>query len=256
MTRAPEPAPCTPGEMQMKQTRTEGIEKLVEHQLGLWQTQRRISDERLRRERDPGRTLGFVTISRDAGNSGPAVARGLADRLGWSVFDSEIVDYIARHSSVQKGMISTLDESARDFVTDAVMALLGAVEHREYGSSDYREALFSTMVAIAQHGEAVILGRGGNIVLGGMRDGLRVRLIAPPAVRIDRLAEEMDIARPEAEKLVRQTDRERRTFVRQQFGRDIDDPCLYDLVINTAGLTGSEVVAMIWQASRIRCPGI
>lgn len=240
----------------MKKTRTEGIEKLVEHQLGLWQAQRRISDERLRREHDPGRTLGFVTISRDAGNNGPAVARELAERLGWSVFDSEIVDYIARHSSVHKDLISTLDERTRDFVTDAVMALVGAAEHREFGSSDYREALFSTMVAIAQHGEAVILGRGGNIVLERMKDGLRVRLIAPTAVRIDRLAEEMGVARTEAEKLVRQTDRERRSFVHKQFDRDIDDPCLYDLVINTAGMTCSEVVSLIWQAARIRCPGI
>ena len=37
---------------------------------------------------------------------------------------------------------------------------------------------------------------------------------------------------------------------------DIDDPCLYDLVINTAGMTSGEVVSMIWQAARIRNPGI
>ena len=240
----------------MKQTRTEGIEKLVEHQLGLWQTRRKISDKRIRQEADPGRTLSFITLSRDAGNGGVAVAQGLAERLGWKVFDSEIVDYIAQQSSVHKDLIGTLDESARDFVTDAVMALVGSVEHREYGSSDYREALFSTMAAIAQHGEAVILGRGGNIVLEGARDSLRVRLIAPQSVRVARVAEDLSIGAAEADKLVRLTDRERRSFIKKQFDRDIEDPCLYDLVINTAGMTTSEVVSMIWQAARIRNPGI
>ncbi len=240
----------------MKQSRTEGIAKLVEHQLGLWQTRRRISDERMRRESDPGRTLGFITLSRDAGNGGVAVAQDLAERLGWRVFDSEIVEYIAQRSSVHRDLISTLDESARDFVTDAVMALVNSVEHREYGTSDYREALFSTMAVIAQHGEAVILGRGGNIVLEGFKDSLRVRLIAPLPVRVARVAEELSVNAPEAEKLVRQTDRNRKTFIKQQFHRDIDDPCLYDLVINTAGMTSGEVVSLIWQAARIRNPGI
>jgi cytidylate kinase len=240
----------------MKQARTEGIEKLVEHQLGLWQTRRKISDEHRRREADPGRTLSFITLSRDAGNGGVAVAHGLAERLGWKVFDSEIVDFIAQKSSIHKDLIGTLDESARDFVTDAVMALVGSVEHREYGSSDYREALFSTMAAIAQHGEAVILGRGGNIVLEGAKSSLRVRLIAPRPVRAGRLAENLSISAAEADKLVRQTDRERRTFIRKHFDRDIDDPCLYDLVINTAGMTTGEVVSLIWQAARIRHPGI
>jgi len=240
----------------MKQSKTEGIEKLVEYQLGLWQTRRRISDERIRREADPGRTLSFITLSRDAGNGGVAVANGLADRLGWRVFDSEIVEYIAQRSSVHKDMISTLDESARDFITDAVMALVNAMEHREYGSSDYREALFSTMAAIAQHGEAVILGRGGNIVLEGVKESLRVRLIAPQPVRVARVAEDLSISAAEAEKLIRLTDRERRSFIKKQFDRDIEDPCLYDLIINTAGMTTGEVVSMIWQAARIRNPGI
>ncbi len=71
----------------MKQTRTEGIEKLVEHQLGLWQTRRKIADDRSRKEADPGRTLRFITLSRDAGNGGPSVAQGLAERLGWRVVD-------------------------------------------------------------------------------------------------------------------------------------------------------------------------
>jgi cytidylate kinase len=240
----------------MKQTKTEGIEKLVEHQLGLWQTRRKINEDRMRREADPGRTLSFITLSRDAGNGGVAVAHSLAERLSWKVFDSEIVDYIAQRSSIHKDLIGTLDESSRDFVTDAVMALVGAVEHREYGASDYREALFSTMAAIAQHGEAVILGRGGNIVLEGAKGSLRVRLIAPRQVRVARLAEDLSISASEADKLVRQTDRERRSFIKKQFGRDIDDPCLYDVVINTAGLTTTEVVSMIWHATRIRHPGI
>lgn len=240
----------------MKQTKTEGIEKLVEHQLGLWQTRRKINDERIRREADPGRTLSFITLSRDAGNGGVAVSQGLAERLGWRVFDSEIVEYIAQRSSVHRDLIGTLDESTRDFVTDAVMALVSSVEHREYGSSDYRQSLFSTMAIIAQHGEAVILGRGGNIVLEGFKDSLRVRLIAPLPVRVARVAEELSISTSDAEKLVRQTDRDRRAFIKKQFGRDIDDPCLYDLVINTAGMTSGEVVSLIWQAARIRNPGI
>ncbi len=71
-----------------------------------------------------------------------------------------------------------------------------------------------------------------------------------------RLAEELSVDAAEAEKLARPNDRERKAFIKKQFDRDIDDPCLYDLVINTAGMTSTEVVSMIWQAARVRNPGI
>lgn len=37
----------------------------------------------------------FITISRDRGSLGDAVAQDVAARLGWSVYDREIVDHIA-----------------------------------------------------------------------------------------------------------------------------------------------------------------
>jgi len=228
------------------------IESLVEKRISLFQASRRAEDEARREERAVEPVGRFITLSREAGTLAPRVAALLAARLGWKVFDSEIVEYMSRRSSVHQALVQTLDESARNFVTDAVSTLLEAVEHREFGVSGYRESLIATLVAIAHHGDAIILGRGGNIVLGGRPGGLRVRLMAPWAHRLAQFAREEGLEEAEAARRLRQMDRERRAFIRQMFGREIEDPLGYDLVINTAGMSLEAVAELVWRAADLR----
>ena len=56
-----------------------------------------------------------ITVTRQIGSSGDAVARAVAEKLdkGWQVWDNEIIEAIARSAGVQTKMVETLDGIGR-----------------------------------------------------------------------------------------------------------------------------------------------
>jgi cytidylate kinase len=82
--------------------------------------------------------------------------------------------------------------------------------------------------------------------------GLAVRIIAPLERRIERVMTRDGLDRMAAADHVRQTDLGRRDFARQHFRRDVADPQLYDLVINTAHLSPDAAAALIVEGFRQR----
>lgn len=56
-----------------------------------------------------------------------------------------------------------------------------------------------------------------------------------------------------SERRVRQNDEKRRAFIRQVFGKDIDDPFGYDLVLNSGALELPVAAEMIVGALTAKC---
>ena len=70
-------------------------------------------------EKDPvGGPL--ITISRDYFCGGGTVAKKLAARLGWNLYDRELIESIAADRKVEASAIKELDEIGREF--DEMMA--------------------------------------------------------------------------------------------------------------------------------------
>jgi len=88
---------------------------------------------------------------------------------------------------------------------------------------------------LARGGNAVIVGRGANWLLEP-RYGLRVRFIAPDEIRAARIAESEGVDIDEARARIRRDDADLAAFIRQVYGRNIDDPQGYDLIVNLATL--------------------
>jgi len=88
-------------------------------------------------------------------------------------------------------------------------------------------------LALAHHGNVVILGRGSYAVLGGRADVLNVRVQAPFGSRIKWFMEQQNTTRDEAEVLVRERDEVRAAFVQSWYGVRVDKTSLFDLVIDT-----------------------
>ncbi len=187
----------------------------------------------------------FMTISRMRGSLGDAMARDLAERLGWQVFDKEIVDHIARHSHVRQSLVEQLDERAQNLIQESVQRFLTLAAGASFGAEEYREALLKTIAVLAARGDAILVGRGANFALREERGGLHVRIIASHEVRARRLMERWGISLSSARQRMEQMDLERRSFVKHLFKQDIDDPHPYDLVFNTDNLTARQVADSI-----------
>jgi cytidylate kinase len=83
----------------------------------------------------------------------------------------------------------------------------------------------------------IIVGRGSQVILKDLPDVLHVRIIAPLERRIERWMERNNISHEEAKKITLERDRKHVHFVETYFDEDINNPDLYDLIINTDKLT-------------------
>lgn len=179
-----------------------------------------------------------ITISRQYGCLGHVVAEGLARRLGspWEVWDRQLIEQIALNARVRADMVAAVDERGQTWISEMVRRIfnMDALE-----TLAYRRSLAEVLLAVAQQGCKIILGRGANFVL---KDALNVRLRADEAYRVEQTMKGLGMDREEAQRKVRSVEAERIEFTRTVFGRDIDDPDAYDMILRTDSLGIDAVV--------------
>ena len=224
------------------------LEQLIEQQMTRWELARR---KRLQQER-PGRgKLGrlyfgpYVLISREKGAGGHQVANLIGQKLGWQVFDRQIVDAIAERTKMRQQLVEYLDEKTRGGLEEFLRHVLT----KEIGTTDYLRHLRQVLLTLGQQGDVVIVGRGAEHILPA-QFGLRVRMVAPFYLRVDRIASANGLTTEAADPLVAKVDQERKDFVHNQFQKDIRDPMSYDLVINTGALTVEGTAEIVMEALR------
>jgi cytidylate kinase len=182
-----------------------------------------------------------VAISREAGTRGPAVARAVGERLGWQVYDNELLELVARDLHVRAKLLENVDERHVSWLQECVEAFAAVPAVRE---GKYVRHLIETMLSLAARGRCVIVGRGSPFVLPPATT-LRVRLMAPLADRIAAVCQDRRMTRREAARFIEHTDRERSHFVRLHLQRDAADPQNYDLCLNTVQFSTEECAEII-----------
>jgi cytidylate kinase len=190
----------------------------------------------------------YLTISRQPGAWGDEVAQRVGEALGWAVLNGEVVDLMAELFNLEPNMLRLVDEAKASWVRDLVTDFLPM---EIIDRDTYVHHLGRVFHLAALHGQVVLVGRAANLFLPRTR-GLSVRLIGTESRRVDRLAAKDGIDHHEAEKRVRDINHRRARLVRHYFGRDIEDPLLYDLVLNTTAMKVDHVVAIITDACRAR----
>lgn len=193
------------------------------------------------------RRRGFsIAVSREAGTRGPAVARLVGERLGWKVYDHELLEIVARELHVRTKLLEDLDERHISWLQECVEAFAAVPAVRE---GKYVRHLIETMLSLAARGQCVLVGRGSPFVLPPAST-LRVRLIAPLEDRIAAVADDQNLPQHEAASFVHRTDRDRSQYVRLHFQRDPAEPQHYDLILNTSQFSLGECADLIVDAAR------
>lgn len=184
-----------------------------------------------------------LMISRECGCGGGLFAEEIGKRLGWNVFDSQIVDEIANINQIHQRLVQSVDERihSRWEQTWREM-LLDDLPDRKY-FRDLREVILT----LGYQGNVVIVGRGAKYLLPS-QCGLRVRLVAPKELRAHRQAERDGISLDEARIKVARTDSERAAFIRKVFRKDIGAATDHDLIINIAKFDPESVCHLVLAA--------
>jgi cytidylate kinase len=185
---------------------------------------------------------GFtIALSREVGALGTTVAKAVGQRLGWTVYDHELVERVARDMNLRTQLLESLDERLGDWVADCFRAFSSK---RVVSEFDYVEHLVQTLLGLAARGQCVIVGRGAALVLPGDRV-LRVRLVAPPEFRIETIARQLGAGHDAALRHIERTEHARTAFIKAHFRKDPKDPVNFDLLVNTGTFTAEEAADLI-----------
>jgi len=181
--------------------------------------------------------MGAITISRQMGSGGDELAGQVAQRLGWRQASRDLINQAAAAAGVPQVALAVLDEmgffglrpSARDW-----RAYLSQVER--------------IIRELADAGDVVIVGRGGQAVLRDRAGVLHVRVVAPLEARVARLEVEKTLCPDSARACLEASDRARARFMQRSHGLRLDDPTLYHLVINTGLVPLPRAVSLVVEA--------
>jgi cytidylate kinase len=184
--------------------------------------------------------MAIVTVSHEMGSGGPEIGVALAERLGYRHVDQDVIPLAARQYGVGEEKLTQVDETKPSFV-----------ERFDVETRRYITILQSALLDVAEQDNAIIMGRGGQVLLRNIPHVLRVRVTAPFELRVKRVIKKMagqmgetvDV-RTTAE-MIRRNDHEKSGRMRYLFDVDWCDSALYDLVINTEKLTNEAGVELI-----------
>jgi cytidylate kinase len=219
------------------------IEQILDRQVRSWEVRRRLSGEggEAAREALAHLTDGpWLTVSRQLGARGTELAQNIARELDWQVYDKEILKAIAEDDPSRERILSRLDQTAIKPFQELLARLLVI----ETSQVVFVRELNQVVWGLAKQGQAIILGRGANWFLDP-QFGLRVRTVAPLEARVERVAGRDGTSTDTARKKIRDHEEQRRKYIEQYYGRSIDDPVGYDLIVNVSELslqTATEVV--------------
>jgi cytidylate kinase len=182
----------------------------------------------------------LITIEREYGCGGGAIAAKLAQRLGWKLWDHLLTDEIARIANVDPSTVMRCDERMDSRVYRLAKAFWrgsyersSALGNQAFDTDRMVSMMEEITERIAHEGNAVVVGRGAPYFLRERSDAFHVFLYAPRAEKVRRLRAGGS-SESDAEELVDAVDRERIAYIKHYFNADWPTRSLYHLMLNTA----------------------
>jgi cytidylate kinase len=188
-----------------------------------------------------------IAVSREAGSRGSTIGARAGAKLGWPVYNQELLEYLAQENAAREGDDLGMAPEASRWVADQMERLI-----REERISDQLsvQGLARVVLGLATQGAVVLIGRGAGLLLP-RESTLHVRVVAPLADRIAYMSQWLRLTVEEASEQIRQRDARRAEFLSMHF-HHTNDIHQYDMVLNSS-LLGEELCAgLIADAARTK----
>jgi cytidylate kinase len=207
------------------------------------------------------RARRIICVSHLTGAEGEAVARAVAERLGFRYLDEEIIETAAERVDLEPSVVGEVErrKSIMSRIGDAMRTdpmprrpdtseerRAGATAVREKPSDeDLRELIRDAIKDVADEKDIVIASHGAAMLFAGRDDTLRVLVTAPQRTRARRIAEARNLDDRRAEKLLADEDASRADYLKRFHNIERELPVHYDLVVNTEVLAPERVADLI-----------
>jgi cytidylate kinase len=197
--------------------------------------------------------MAVITISRQFGAGGKTVGKKVADKLGYTFADDDIIQMVAEAANVSPHWVESIEKEAGGKLSRVVSSmvskrLVDRILKDERGYMDerlYLDYLVVIIAQIAEEGNVVILGRGSQYILHDHPDAYHILLVNDFKNRVKFMTERYDFSESQATHVVNREEKRRLNLYRKIGKTDYDDPALYHLVVNMAKMDISTAVRLI-----------
>lgn len=193
----------------------------------------------------------IITISRQFGSGGHSIARGVADRLGITFYDSELITEVARQSGLSEEFIREHEEYAshsNSFLYQLAMSTTGASGYPSVYQKLY-EAQTRVIEDLAEKSPCVIVGRCADYILRDRDDCLHVFIHADQEHRAAHILEKYGATDKSMAQRIKDKDSRRRNYYRFHTDREWGVCANYHLALDSGYLGEATCIELIAKAA-------
>jgi cytidylate kinase len=180
-----------------------------------------------------------ITIGREFGSKGHAIARHLSEIMGIKMYDKELLSIVAKSHGYSEDILHEIDETA----TNSFLYALSTGAHIHHTAMIHGVHMPMTDKAfiacsqvikeLAEEESCIIVGRCADSILKDHENLFRVFIHADMKDRIDRICEFEKINRTEAAALIKKQDKKRANYHNFYAETKWGNAKTYDLSINS-----------------------
>lgn len=199
------------------------------------------------RKESPGPT---ITISRETGIGAGIICEKLIEyfkanikesKSDWVYFDKNLITKVLEDHN--------LPDRLNKFMTEAETSTMNSMMNELLGIHPPRLKLYhkitKTIYQLAELGNVIIVGRGANIITAELKNAYHIRLVAPLNSRVENAQKLYGFDKHKTYNFIKREDKSRKEHIKKYFHKNIDDPHLYHLTVNTDLLTSDMVGNLI-----------
>ncbi|BCZ48329.1 hypothetical protein psyc5s11_43960 [Clostridium gelidum] len=190
-----------------------------------------------------------VTISREYGSGGLEIARKIADDLGISFYDEQLVKVATEETGFSEEFIVENDQSIYNLLLNEISAQGYAFSKKEKAPLDaIYEVNKKAIMKLANTESCVIMGHCSDSILTGFPGSFHVFIHADKASRMKRIQYEYGILEKDVEETLHKKDKARETYYQIYAKRKWGHIKNYDLTINSATFGIEKTIELIEDA--------
>lgn len=196
----------------------------------------------------------LVTIGREFGSGGREIGRLVAEKLGITYYDSELIKLEAEESGYSEEYVQNNTDKLPNYRLYDLYS-----QYYSYGADEQPkyEALFTAeqkvMKRIAAQESCVIVGRASSYVFREYENALHVFISAGMEHKIRRVMHRDQMTEKEAERKIKKVDTERKNHCRYFTGNEWGMAYNYDLTLRTDVFSIEDAAQVIVQMARKKC---
>jgi len=183
--------------------------------------------------------MAIITISRGSFSHGKEIAEKVAETLGYECVSREILLEASQFFHVsEKKLLKSLHDAP---------TFLEKVTHRR---ERYIAYIRAALLEHVKTDNVVYHGHAGHLFIPEIAHVLKVRIVADMDERVALLQQRQKTSQDDAIAHIRDGDRHRADWTRFLYKVDIEDPRLYDIIINIRGIRIDDACKIICSAAR------